>query len=287
MIQRFIEYIAVEKKYSIQTQISYHKDLSDFYVFCKENYQVLELHLVEKKIVRSFIAYLSKQQISKRSINRKISTLNSFYNYLLRIEQIQTSPMNGIKTFKINPPKQIPMSEQEMESILSLNSQDFLATMIVEILYQTGMRCSEICKLSISDVDFSNHQIKIVGKGNKQRIVPIGRELEKTLLQYLQNVKNDEGKYFFVTEKGKKMTERFVYSKVKSYLSAVTSKEKRGPHILRHTFATHLLNSGAEISQVKTLLGHASLASTQVYTHANIEKLKKVLKNAHPRSKEE
>lgn len=287
MIKKFIEYISIELNYSPHTQKNYQKDISEFEEFCHQHIQTNNLCTVNKKNVRSFIIHLSKKGLSKRSINRKISSLNSFYNYLLRIGEISSSPMQTIETLKTYAPKQQPISEEEMSKLSEFNDKTTIASIIVEVLYQTGIRRAELCNLRISDVDFAYQQIKITGKGNKQRVVPLGKDLTNTLQEYLQKRENTDSEYFFLTEKGKKINEKFVYLKVKDYLGTVSAKEKRSPHILRHSFATHLLNSGAEISTLKNLLGHNSLASTQVYTHANIEKLKTVLHKAHPRAKED
>jgi len=240
-------------------------------------------------MVRNFIIYLNNQKLSKRSINRKISTLKSFYNFLLRISEIKTSPLEGISMLKFYAEKQIPFSEEEMKHLLLILEEaqvELLDKLIIEVLYQTGMRRAELCNLPLENVNFSRNEIVVIGKGNKERIVPISPELSKVLkiyhLEYRKPTAEAE-KYFFVSSKGKKITEKFVYLMVTSYLSQVSLKEKKSPHILRHSFATHVLNGGAEISKVKKIMGHASLASTQVYTNANIEQLKKVFRAAHPR----
>ena len=240
-------------------------------------------------MVRNFIIHLNNQKLSKRSINRKISTLKSFYNFLLRISEIKTSPLEGISMLKFYAEKQIPFSEEEMKHLLLILEEaqvELLDKLIIEVLYQTGMRRAELCNLPLENVNFSRNEIVVIGKGNKERIVPISPDLSKVLkIYYLGHRKPtaEAEKYFFVSSKGKKITEKFVYLMVTSYLSQVSLKEKKSPHILRHSFATHVLNGGAEISKVKKIMGHASLASTQVYTNANIEQLKKVFQAAHPR----
>ena len=289
MIDRYLEYINIEKRYSPNTIISYRKDLEDFAKFLLDTESIENLQKVDKKMVRNFINHLNNQKLSKRSINRKISTLKSFYNFLLRISEIKTSPLERISMLKFYAEKQIPFSEEEMKHLLFILEEaqvELLDKLIIEALYQTGMRRAELCNLLLENVNFSRNEIVVIGKGNKERIVPISPDLSKVLkIYYLEHRKPtaEAEKYFFVSSKGKKITEKFVYLMVTSYLGQVSLKEKKSPHILRHSFATHVLNGGAEISKVKKIMGHASLASTQVYTNANIEQLKKVFRAAHPR----
>ena len=289
MIDRYLEYINIEKRYSPNTIISYCKDLEDFAKFLLDTESIENLQKADKKMVRNFIIYLNNQKLSKRSINRKISTLKSFYNFLLRISEIKTSPLEGISMLKFYAEKQIPFSEEEMKHLLFILEEaqvELLDKLIIEVLYQTGMRRAELCNLLLENVNFSRNEIVVIGKGNKERIVPISPDLSNVLkIYYLEHRKPtaEVEKYFFVSSKGKKITEKFVYLMVTSYLGQVSLKEKKSPHILRHSFATHVLNGGAEISKVKKIMGHASLASTQVYTNANIEQLKKVFRAAHPR----
>jgi len=243
----------------------------------------------EKKMVRNFIVFLSEKGLTKRSINRKISTLKSFYAFLQRISLIGVSPVEGLSTLKFYPEKQIPFSKEEMQElsvILDSGEVELLDRLIIEVLYQTGMRRAELCNLLLENVHFYRNEITVIGKGNKQRIVPISPVLMQELKVYNDEYRKpnlDADLYFFVTPKGKKITEKFVYLLVTRYLSAVSSKKKRSPHILRHSFATHILNNGAEISKVKKMMGHASLSSTQVYTNADIEQLKNIFNKTHPR----
>ena len=289
MIDKFLEYIQQEKRYSPNTITSYRKDLEDFLSFLMDREGLEELQKAEKKMVRNFIVFLSEKGLTKRSINRKISTLKSFYAFLQRISQIGVSPVEGISTLKFYPEKQIPFSKEEMQEltvVLENGEVELLDRLIIEVLYQTGMRRAELCDLLLENVHFYRNEITVIGKGNKQRIVPVSPILMQELKVY-----NDEHRrpnldaelYFFVTSKGKKITEKFVYLLVTHYLSAVSSKRKRSPHILRHSFATHILNNGAEISKVKKMMGHASLSSTQVYTNADIEQLKNIFNKTHPR----
>lgn len=288
MIDRFLEYIAVEKRYSENTILSYRKDLHDFYDFFLKTEAENDVRKADKKIVRSFIVELSSSNHSKRSINRKLSSLRSFYRFLLKIREIEVSPLENISSLKFYPEKQIPFSEEEMETVSKIfenSEENLLQKLIIETLYQTGMRKSELCNLLIENVDFTKNELKVLGKGNKQRIIPVSKFLLADFQKYIEKRKPlEEFKiYFFVRDNGKKLSEKFVYTVVNHYFSNVTFKKKKSPHILRHSFATHTLNNGAEISKVKKIMGHSSLASTQVYTNSNIEQLKKVFNQAHPR----
>ena len=291
MLERFLEYIAVEKRYSPNTLISYRKDLEDFSLFLLETEAHQDLVKVDKKIIRNFMVYLGEKKIAKRSINRKLSSLRSFYLFLLKVGEIKTSPLENIQSLKFYAEKQIPFSEEEMadqqREVNKPAKKSLLKELIVETLYQTGVRRAELVNLLLENVDFSKSEVKVIGKGNKARVIPISKKLSTLMAEYLLIRKPLEAytEYFFINAKGKKLNDKFVYSTVNTYLSLVTSKKKKSPHILRHSFATHVLEYGAEISKVKMIMGHSSLASTQVYTSANIEQLKKVFNSAHPRAK--
>ncbi|WP_439480451.1 tyrosine-type recombinase/integrase [Chryseobacterium aquaticum] len=289
MKEKFLDYLRLEKRYSPHTITSYRRDLDDFYSFYLKTESSENVLKADKKVIRNFIVELSENKISKRSINRKISALRSFYLFLLKLGEIEISPLETVTSLKFYAEKQIPMSQEEME-LLQNNVMDkvenVLERCIIEVLYQTGIRKAELCGLIFENVNLEVQQLKILGKGNKERYIPISEDLANLLKNYLQirKPKEEVKSYFFVNKQGKKLTEKFVYVVVNKYLSLVTSKEKTSPHILRHSFATHVLDNGAEISKVKKILGHSSLASTQVYTNANIEQLKKVFNQAHPRA---
>lgn len=289
MLEKFLEYLQFEKRYSPHTITSYKKDLEDFSHFFLRTESSDNLAKADKKIIRNFIVELSENEISKRSINRKLSSLRSFYLFLLKIGEIKVSPTEGISSLKFYAEKQIPISKEEMEDLnerIFEQVHDVLEKCIMEVLYQTGMRKAELCGLIFENVDLYENELKVIGKGNKERIIPISNELSGLLKSYMEirNPQTEFKSYFFVNKKGKKLNEKFVYVVVNKYLSLITTKEKKSPHILRHSFATHVLDNGAEISKVKKILGHSSLASTQVYTNANIEQLKKVFNQAHPRA---
>ncbi|UKB86439.1 tyrosine-type recombinase/integrase [Chryseobacterium sp. MEBOG06] len=289
MLEKFLDYLQFEKRYSPHTVTSYKKDLEDFSHFYLRTESSENLAKADKKIIRNFIVELSENNISKRSINRKLSSLRSFYLFLLKIGEIQVSPTEGISSLKFYAEKQIPMSKEEMEGLnekIAEGNHDILERCIIEVLYQTGMRKAELCGLIFENVNIDGNELKVIGKGNKQRVIPVSKDLSELLRDYLK-IRKPQTEYqscFFVNKKGKKLNEKFVYLVVNKYLSLVTTKEKKSPHILRHSFATHVLDNGAEISKVKKILGHSSLASTQVYTNANIEQLKKVFNQAHPRA---
>ena len=289
MIDKFLQYITYEKRYSPHTVTSYKKDLEDFSEFYLKTEASDNILVVDKKVIRNFIIDLSEKKISKRSINRKISTLRSFYKFLLKIDEIKASPVENVSSLKFYAEKQIPISPEEMKTLeeKAFSEKDnILEHCIIETLYQTGMRKAELCGLIFENVNLDTRELKIIGKGNKERYIPISDNLQSLLSQYLsiRSAQPDFAEYFFVNKNGKKLTEKFVYLAVNKYLSNITSKKKKSPHILRHSFATHVLDNGAEISKVKKILGHSSLASTQVYTNANIEQLKKVFNLAHPRA---
>ena len=292
-IQQFLDYLLYEKKYSSHTVLAYQKDLETFAVFIQNQFEEEELREVNYSMIRSWIISLVDNGISNRSINRKISSLKTFYKFLLKIKEIETSPLVMHKSLKVDKKVQVPFSSKEVSEVIESfqpeGFSEFRDQLIIELLYSTGMRRAELINLKLDSVDVSGKQLKVLGKRNKERIIPLLPTVLKTFQNYLLERSElaiiNYAKYLLVTEKGNKLYDALVYRVVNNYFSRVSTKVKKSPHIIRHTFATHLLNEGADLNSVKELLGHSSLASTQVYTHNSIRELSKVYLNAHPRNK--
>lgn len=289
-IDSFFDYLTYEKKYSAHTITSYRNDISQFFAFINPQKESLTIAEVNYQQIRNWVASLIKDKIAARSVNRKLSSLKSFFKYLQRQQIIENNPMAKISGPKI--PKRLPVfvDEHQMEDLFSdVNFEEGFTgqrdRLILDLFYQTGIRRSELTHLKEVDLDLFNSTIKVLGKRNKERVIPISLALKRNLESYLQVKKelNLSNPMLLVSEKGHTLSEQAVYNSVKKYLSQVTTIQKKSPHVLRHTFATHLLNNGADINAVKDLLGHANLSATQVYTHNTIEKLKKSYKQAHPR----
>jgi integrase/recombinase XerC len=289
-LHSFFDYLTYEKKYSIHTITSYKNDLHQFIEFInpqKEEFPAVEINYQH---IRAWVADLIKHKISARSVNRKLSSLKSFFKYLQRLKIIGINPLSKISGPKT--PKRLPVfiDQNHMDNLFTdvkfeegFNGQR--DQLILDLLYQTGIRRSELTHLKESDIDLFNSTIKVLGKRNKERIIPISLPLKRNLESYLK-VKEElnlSNMMLLVSEKGNTLSEQAVYKSVKKYLAQITTIQKKSPHVLRHTFATHLLNNGADINAVKDLLGHANLSATQVYTHNTIDKLKKSYKQAHPR----
>ena len=291
-LSEFISYLTLEKKYSAHTVKAYQNDILEFKDFCRSNYEIEDIDTVEYVLIRHWIVELSEKQIDNRTINRKISSLKAYFKFLQKIDVTTVSPLSMHRALKTAKKIEIPFSELEMEKVLSEieYADDFEGVrdeLLIHVLYVTGMRRAEVISLKVSDVDFANMTIKVLGKRNKERLVPMLLETKEKFKIYLDNRKDlkeiNDGSYIFLTLSGNKLYETLVYRLIKKYFREVSSKVKTSPHILRHTFATHLLNKGADLNAVKELLGHSSLASTQVYTHNSIAELKKVHAKAHPR----
>jgi integrase/recombinase XerC len=289
-INSFLEYLLLERNYSNHTINAYKTDLISFRNFCFENFDINSLEEVHYNMIRNWIVDLVNQNISNRTINRKVSSLKTFYKYLQEINVITINPLAKHKSLKIKKEPQIPFSFKEVENVLrNLNEDDFESLrnkLIIDLLFSTGIRRIELINIKEKDIDINFRVAKVLGKRNKERLVPLLPETLRVLKKYL-NLKSQEGyqnEFLLVTSKGNKIYETLVYRIINSYFSKVSAKVKRSPHILRHTFATELLNKGADLNSVKELLGHSSLASTQVYTHNNLEQLKQVFNKAHPRS---
>ena len=285
-IVNFLYFLQIQKRYSAHTIIAYKTDLRDFYSFLSA-YEFESPVQIKGAIVRTWLASLKEKDISSKTINRKISALKSFFKYLVKLEIIESSPMTTIISPKVN--KRLPQFVEERDMHFLFNEVSFnddqagkMARLILEILYLTGLRKSELINLKVHDVDFYSKHFRVLGKGSKERIIPMNAYLAERIKEYIKEYMPVN--YVFANARDQKLDPKFVYNLVKKYLSLITSMQKRSPHILRHSFATHLSNNGAELNAIKELLGHSSLAATQVYTHNNIEQLKKAFKNAHPKA---
>jgi integrase/recombinase XerC len=292
-IQSFLDYLKFEKRYSEHTFISYETDIRSFFSYLEKNYGRIKLPDITHSLIRSWLAFLKEQKLSSRSINRKISSLRSFFKYHLKRGTIKAMPTVNLVTPKIS--KKLPVFVKESDTkqlIQTLNGsaedwKSLNAKMLITLFYATGMRLSELINLKENQIDISRFQIKVLGKGNKERIIPVNKELILAVKEYQQLKKKEFeniGEVLLVTEKGRKLYPKYAWLLVNQYLSYASTLDKKSPHVLRHTFATHLMNNGADLNAVKELLGHASLAATQVYTHNTIEKLKNVYKKAHPKA---
>ncbi|WP_353778192.1 tyrosine-type recombinase/integrase [Winogradskyella sp. 3972H.M.0a.05] len=289
----FSDYLLLEKKYSTLTVQAYLTDLNGFREFNSENFDQKNIEKVNYSQIRSWIVQLVDNGLTNRTINRKVSSLNTYYKFLLKTKTISANPLVGHKALKTSKKLQVPFSEKEVQDVLDqlAEGDDFVSVrnkLIVELFYATGIRRIELIEIKITDIDIHGKTLKVLGKRNKERYIPLVESVISTINSYLEvrnTLENIEDKdYLFLTEKGFKVYETLVYRVINSYFSIASSKLKRSPHILRHSFATHLLNEGANLNAVKELLGHSSLAATQIYTHNSIAELKKVYENAHPRS---
>ena len=292
-IQHFIDYLKFEKRYSAHTIRSYHDDLLQFHQFLQLQFGGVPLSEISSPFIRSWLASLKDKEITSKSINRKISSLKSFFKYLLRTGQLILTPMTNIMSPKIG--KRLPafVDQKDIKNLLSEVEfpDDWTGgtdKLLLAVFYNTGMRLSELINLREKQIDFGNCSIKVTGKGNKERIIPISPRLSRQIKEYVNNKRKEleefDNQYLLVNGKGKKLYPKYAYLAVKKYLSEITTIDKKSPHVLRHSFATHLANNGADLNSVKELLGHSSLASTQIYTHNTIEKLKDIYKKAHPKA---
>jgi integrase/recombinase XerC len=293
LVDRYLDYIRYEKRYSPHTIKAYRSDLEQFRLFLEKAFNIDSIEKAEPDMVRSWMVELIEQETSTRSINRKIATLRSFFRYLIKIGKIKTSPMGRVTPPKTSARLPVFVEEERLSKLFEMTaaSDDFEELrdrLILEFFYGTGMRLAELLSVKVEDLDLSTGSVKVTGKRNKQRIVPFAKQLSDLIRNYLMKreeiaVSGDSG-ILFITKAGKNLYPRAVYRIVNRQLSMVTTISKRSPHVLRHTFATHMLNRGADLNAIKEILGHASLAATQVYTHNTIDKLKNIYKQAHPRA---
>jgi len=294
-IQPFIEYLQFEKRYSPHTLLAYKDDLEEFTVYLVKAFDMENpaLSEISGSMVRSWLAALKEEKKSARTINRKISSLKSFFKYHLRRGNLEKTPMSSVTAPKVS--KRLPQYVEQQDMGNLMNKVEFPDTwkghtdkLLLSVFYNTGMRLSELVNLKENQVNAAGNTLKILGKGNKERLVPVGGELIAALQHYMKEkrvqLEAPDTTYLLVNEKGRKLYAKSVYLSVREWLNTVTTIDKKSPHVLRHTFATHLMNNGADLNAVKELLGHASLAATQIYTHNTIEKLKDIYKKAHPKA---
>ncbi len=291
---RFLDYIAYEKRYSQHTILAYRSDLDQFIQYLANQYQTTDFIQADHQVIRSWIVTLLENGQTPRTVNRKITTLKSFYRYLVKEGEIKENPMSRVTAPKTS--KRLPAFVEQNSMDTLFNTIEFgegypasRDRMIIELFYATGMRLSEMINLAEQDIDFVKNVLKVTGKRNKQRLIPFSNYLAEMLSNYLRMKRatfngHVQESSLFLTNKGEKLYPRLVQRIVHHYLDQVTTISKRSPHVIRHTFATHMLNNGADLNAIKEILGHANLAATQVYTHNTIEKLKSIYKQAHPRA---
>lgn len=294
LIEKFIDYLQIEKNYSSNTLSAYKKDLIEFKNFINENFDKYPIEHAEYKAIRLWIVELVNKNLSNRSINRKVSSLKSFYKFLVKTDTISSSPLLAHSPLKQSKKIQVPFSKEEINSLLDSDSfkNDFrgvLQKTIITFFYFTGVRRIELINIKESDINMDSSTIRIMGKRSKERIIPMLPKLKKSIVDYLylrsQEFNKETLEYLFVSKSGSQLSEKYVYRTVNEYFKLVSPKVKKAPHVLRHSFATHLINEGADINSVKELLGHSSLSATQVYSHTSMERIKEVFKNSHPRAK--
>jgi integrase/recombinase XerC len=292
LISKFLDYLTFQKRYSGHTITAYRNDLNSFADYIEVFFELDDALVITRRMISSFIADLAESGITARSINRKLSSIQSFYGFLMKEGLLDSNPAKSIQRPKTSSHLPSVMRSDQVKELFNpeLFGNDFEGMRnyaMLSVLYACGLRRDELINLKLSDIDFHSGQLKVLGKRNKERIIPIAEELIQVLKKYIdeRNALANSEPYVFLTIKAQKIYPSLVYDIVKNYLSKVTTMEKRSPHVLRHTFATHLLNEGANLQSIKELLGHSSLATTQVYTHTSLEKLKDVYNHAHPRSK--
>lgn len=293
MISLFIKYLQYEKNNSFHTVVAYKEDILQFQNFVNQQVGICDFSKIDSSLVRQWMISLKKEKYTETSINRKISSLRSFYKFIKKQGLTTNNPLSKINSLKTKKKLPIFFKESEMESVLSDNNiftgtefENVRNSLVIELLYNTGIRRSELIEIKDCDFNFFNLTLQVTGKGNKQRLIPFSNVLRESLMHYIEIRKttfNKSSDYFIVNNKGGKSYPNLIYRIVQQNLGKVSSLTKKSPHVIRHTFATSMLNNGAELSAIKEILGHASLAATQVYTHTSFEQLKKIYKQAHPR----
>lgn len=291
LLDKFLDYLECEKNYSKHTIAAYKKDVQDFHEYVFNEMELDDLTLVVYSQIRSWVVYLKKIGLSNRSVNRKTVSLKMFYKFLQAVEVVSVNPLAKHIALKVEKKVLTPFSDVEVDEVLEVKKgknefEEKRNSLLITLLYTTGIRRAELIGLQLNDINCDEKEIKVLGKRNKERIVPLLDSVLEEIKDYLK-IREDycgDSDYLFVTIKGNKIYPSLVYGVINSYFSEVSSKKKKSPHVLRHSYATELVNAGADLNAVKELLGHTSLAATQVYTHNNLEKLKKVFNQAHPRS---
>ena len=289
-LSNFYDYLSKEKNYSSNTVIAYKKDVETFQDFCRLKFELNNLLKVTYPIIREWIINLSEKELSPLSINRKISSLSKYYDFLIKINELKSSPLKNHKRLKVQKKLIIPFSEDEVLKVVDVFSKNFEGKrnlLIVDMLYSTGVRRDELINIKLNDVLLDENLVKVLGKRNKERLVPLVLNLKSRINDYLKfrNEIKSSSSNFFITTKGKKIGPSLVYRVVKNYFSKVSTKVKTSPHVLRHSFATHMLNNGADINSIKEIMGHSSLASTQIYTKIKLPKIINDYKKNHPRER--
>ena len=289
-LSNFYDYLSKEKNYSSNTVIAYKKDVETFQEFCRVKFELNNLLKVTYPIIREWIINLSEKELSPLSINRKISSLSKYYDFLIKINELKSSPLKNHKRLKVQKKLIIPFSEDEVLKVVDVFSKNFEGKrnlLIVDMLYSTGVRRDELINIKLNDVLLDENLVKVLGKRNKERLVPLVLNLKSRINDYLKfrNEIKSSSSNFFITTKGKKIGPSLVYRVVKNYFSKVSTKVKTSPHVLTHSFATHMLNNGADINSIKEIMGHSSLASTQIYTKIKLPKIINDYKKNHPRER--
>lgn len=290
ILEKYSDYLLKERKYSLHTAVAYQKDILSFWAFCLEEDKEVRWQEVEYAQVRLWMMQLSEKGIANKTINRKISALKSFFKFLYTIGEIEKYPLSGHKSLRNEKRVQVPFSEHEMQVVhhydFGNNFEGLRNQLIIELFYTLGVRRAELISLKVSDIDFTAKTVKVLGKRKKERVLPVVDELVALMKKYIEirnktfvNVKD----VLILLNNGNILNETFVYRLINNYFRGITPKVKKSPHMLRHTFATHLLNNGADLNSIKELMGHASLSSTQIYTHSSLAELKKTYQKAHPR----
>lgn len=289
-LSNFYDYLSKEKNYSSNTVIAYKKDVETFQEFCRVKFELNNLLKVTYPIIREWIIDLSEKELSPLTINRKISSLSKYYDFLIKINELKSSPLKNHKRLKVQKKLIIPFSEDEVLKVVDVFSKNFEGKrnlLIVDMLYSTGVRRDELINIKLNDVLLDENLVKVLGKRNKERLVPLVLNLKSRINDYLKfrNEIKSSSSNFFITTKGKKIGPSLVYRVVKNYFSKVSTKVKTSPHVLRHSFATHMLNNGADINSIKEIMGHSSLASTQIYTKIKLPKIINDYRKNHPRER--